>query len=106
MKEVFTHPDSSLVGLCKNLLEEAGIGCFVRNESSSLVMRVPIPAFDCVLCVLNDRDYEQARSIVDAYRQPVAASGGDWICPHCQAVVPAAFDSCWKCERERPAPTA
>jgi len=92
MKEVFSHADGALVGLCKSLLDEAGLACHV-SESASLLRPV--------LSVLNDADYAQARAIVDSYRLPLADTGPKWICPHCHTSVPAAFDSCWKCERER-----
>jgi hypothetical protein len=103
MKEIFTHYDGATVGLCKSLLEEAGIACFVRNEAGGMITSVPIQVFYPALCIINDADYEQARALVDSFRTPVATTGGDWICPHCQSTVPAAFDSCWKCERARPA---
>ena len=103
MKEIFRHFDSARVGLCKSLLDEAGIACFVRNDAGGMITAVPIPVFYPALCVVNDADYDRAKAMVDASHTTVAAVGGDWICPHCQSVVPAGFDACWKCERERPA---
>ncbi len=103
MKEVYYNLDSTKVGLYKSVLEEAGIACFVRNEDSSLIVRIPSRVYDRALCVVNDADYDQAKAIVDAYRLPVSTTGGDWTCPQCQSVVPAAFDACWKCEHARPA---
>jgi hypothetical protein len=95
MKKIFTHSDSAQVGLCKSLLDDAGIACYVSDSTGLLVS---------VLCLVNDADYDRAKAIVDSYRSPLAPSGGDWTCPQCQSVVPAAFDSCWKCEHARPGP--
>lgn len=103
MKEVYYNLDSTRVGLYKSLLEEAGIACFVRNEDSSLMVRIPSRVYDRALCVVNDADYDRAKAVVDAYRLPVPTVGSNWTCPHCQSVVPAAFNACWKCERARPA---
>ncbi|MGH9562568.1 MAG: DUF2007 domain-containing protein [Terracidiphilus sp.] len=102
MKEIFTHIDSARVGLFKSLLEEAGIGCFVRNEiSTNMVTAVPIPALYPALCVVDDADFDRAVAILRDYQKVSLPLGGEWTCPHCQALVPASFDSCWKCERER-----
>jgi len=103
MKDVYTHIDSSRVGLFKSLLDEAGIPCFVRNEASAnLVTGVPIPVFYPALCVINDADYERATAIVAEYQEAPLPDTGEWKCPHCQSLVPAGFDSCWNCERARP----
>jgi len=101
MKAVFTHIDSARVGLCKSLLDEAGIACFVRNELWGYLPFVPMEVFCPALCVLNDEDFDRARSLIAAQAAPVVATGREWICPHCQSVVPAGFDKCWNCERDR-----
>jgi len=102
MKEVFTSMDASRVGLYQSLLDEAGIECFVRNETG---MPVRTALFNPVLCVINDADYDRAQTILNSYREPVSTKGADWICPKCGSTVPAGFDTCWNCERERAAPT-
>jgi hypothetical protein len=103
MKEIFTHPSIAQVGLCKSLLEEAGIACFIRNEAAGMITAVPIPVFYPVLCVVNDADSDRAKAMVDSIRSPSTPTGSAWVCPHCQSAVPAGFDVCWNCERERPA---
>lgn len=101
MKEVFTNSDGSQVGFYKSLLDEAGIACFIRNESSNPAA-VPIPVFYPTLCVLNETDYERARAVLEDFQKVTVRPGGEWVCPHCQSKVPAGFDTCWNCERERP----
>jgi len=103
MKDVFTHVDSTQVGLCKSLLEGEGIGCFVRNETAAGIRGGPaIPAFCPTLCVVDDADYDRAKAILDEYLTPSSPGAGEWICPNCKSTVPAEFGSCWSCERERP----
>lgn len=103
MKEIFTDIDSARVGMFKSLLEEAGIACFVRNEiSGNMLTVVPIPVFYPALCVINDGDYERAEQILNDHQQVMPTRTGEWTCPHCRSVVPAGFDTCWNCERERP----
>ena len=101
MKAVFTHYDSARVGLCKSLLDEAGVACFVRNDASGNLSGVPVPVFYPALCVVNDADFDRAERLLAAQIEPVAAAGADWNCPHCHSAVPAGFDKCWNCERER-----
>jgi hypothetical protein len=101
MKEVFTHFDSARVGLCKSLLDEAGIVCFVRNDASGNLSSIPVPVFYPALCVINDADFDRARHLIEAQIGPVSAMGRDWICPHCKSLVPAGFDKCWNCESDR-----
>ncbi len=101
MKVVFTHFDSARVGLCKSLLDEAGITTFIRNEASGNLTSIPVPVFYPALCVVNDADFDRARGLIAAQIAPVVSTGADWICPHCQSRVPAGFAQCWNCERER-----
>jgi hypothetical protein len=101
MKAVFTHFDSARVGLCKSLLDEAGIACFVRNDASGNLTSIPVPVFYPVLCVINDADLDRAQQLLQSQGEAVSSTGSDWICPHCQSVVPAGFDKCWNCEQDR-----
>ncbi len=101
MKDIFTDSDSARVGLYKSLLDEAGIACFVRNENFGPTS-VPIPVFYPTLCVLNDADYDRAVVILDDYQKNPGPRAAEWVCPHCRSTVPAGFDTCWNCEREKP----
>ena len=62
MKQVFSSPDSSQVGLAQSVLDAAGIACEVRNDAVSQAMWA-IP-FIPELWVLCDEDYDEARSLV------------------------------------------
>jgi hypothetical protein len=105
VKDIFADSDSARVGMYKALLDEAGIGCFVRNETSSnLVGGAAVPNFYPTLCVVDDADYERAMAIVNEYSTPSGSGAGEWVCPNCKSLVPAGFDTCWNCEHERPRP--
>lgn len=103
MKEVFVHPDSARVGLCKSLLEEAGIACFIRNEhTSSVFAGMPVPLFYPALCIHDDADLHAALSIVESTQNIAEPEGNEWQCPTCGESVPPGFDICWNCEAGRP----
>lgn len=104
MKEVFIDPDPARVGLYKTVLENAGIGCFIRGEygSTSLASRKST-FFAPSLCVLNDEDYDRAKALLAEFAEaPMAVEEQEWTCPACQEAVPGTFDSCWKCGAVRP----
>ena len=65
MKEVFVHPDFTRVGHCQAILEEAGIACFIRNESTqNLLAGLPDSAALPVLCVTDDTDAPRAMELL------------------------------------------
>jgi hypothetical protein len=103
MKEVFVHPDSVRVGLCKSLLEQAGIACFIRNEHSHHAFTgIPVPVFYPALCVNNDADLPAALALVKASQNAEETEGSEWQCPTCGESVPPGFDICWNCEAGHP----
>jgi hypothetical protein len=102
MREVFIHQDSARVGLCKSILDSAGIDNFVRNGlSNNSVTDMPSPLFFPALCVLNDEDYEAAIELLRKVIKPESSNEPDWKCRACGEEVPGTFDTCWKCGAER-----
>ena len=78
-------------------LERQGIDTFVRNldlQGTELIGIVPPE-----VCVLEPKDFEQARTIsleFDALlREEVV--GEDRPCPRCKALNPPNFETCWSC---------
>ena len=100
MREVFANLSSAEVNVRRAMLEEAGIATFVRNEALSSLTNAFVGPFQPALCVVNDDDYAEAMTVLHTLVEP--QEGFDWICPQCKESVPAAFDSCWKCEAMRP----
>ena len=108
MTEIFVHADFTRVGVCRAILEEAGIPCFIRNENTqNLLSGLPDSACHPALCVTNDADAKRAVELLrdflttEAQRDPEDAAS-DWQCPQCGETVPGNFGSCWKCETQRP----
>jgi hypothetical protein len=71
MKMLFSSQIAPEVGLLKGLLDDEGIACEVRNESSSA--NFPGAAFQPELWVVSDADYERACEVRDACWQSTAA---------------------------------
>ena len=108
MKSVFVHKDPTVVGLKKSILEEAGIDCFIQNESTSATLGagmlglVQSPIFDPVLCILDDSRYDEAMALLKSAPESPLAVTADWRCPKCGESVPGNFDICWNCSTKRP----
>ena len=108
MKTIFVHNDSTVVGLKKSILEEAGIDCFIQNEHTSatfgagMLGLVQSPIFDPALCIVDDSRYDEAIALLKATARPPLAAGADWRCTQCGENVPGNFDTCWNCSSKGP----
>lgn len=99
---VYSNDNRFIVANAKNILEGHNIDVIVKNEFAAGAIG-EISAFDAwpELWVLNDRDYEQACSILANSLSSKIAS--PWRCQHCDETNDAAFELCWRCQNERPA---
>ena len=105
MKTIFVHHDSTVVGLRKSILEEAGIDCFVQNENTSATFGagalglVQSPIFNPALCIVDDSRYDEAITLLKLTGTgvPPVIAGADWPCPQCGESVPGNFQACWNC---------
>lgn len=88
--------DNPEADLLKDLLEQQGIACSVRNES---VMDTMGPLVFCYpeVWVLNDEDIAAATKILEEWRREPVADGKTWKCPECGEQIDAQFDTCWRC---------
>lgn len=105
MNEVFTHSDHGRVEVIRQVLEEAGIQCGIRDEEEvNLIPGVTISARDSVLCVADEADVERAEKVIADFLAADKAheSASDWVCEACGESVPGNFDSCWKCDALKP----
>jgi hypothetical protein len=93
VKRVFGSYNQQLVHHAKNLVEAAGIRVLVRNQYLSSAMgELPPAECEAQVWVLEERDFEKARQILDS--QPPA--GPDWTCS-CGETLGAQFSQCWRC---------
>jgi hypothetical protein len=101
MREVFTSQDSALAGYYKSILDEAGIACFVRNESASNPAMAGA-MFLPTLCIIDDADYDEAIRILKSRQSSESTGLADWTCPGCAESNPGNFEVCWNCGSSRP----
>jgi len=101
MKKLFSSPDNAELELLRNMLDDSGVGCEVRNGDISRI--VPAPPFYEELWVSED-DYPKASELVNSWRRPPSSSAGAWTCPACKELIEAQFSSCWKCGAQREGP--
>jgi hypothetical protein len=103
MKQLITAAGGPELGLLRNMLQDAGILCDLRNEQLSQVL--PSAPFDAELWIENDDDYWMAQDLSEAWFHPPSGPTGSWTCARCGQHVGTRFDSCWKCGTKR-APAA
>lgn len=88
---------ASEIGLVRGLLERAGIKCHTKNEQLAGALG-DIPFLECEpeLWVVHDEDLPRAEQILAAHNAPVG-SATPWQCSHCDEMIDAQFEICWKC---------
>ena len=92
------------------MLEEAGIVCFIQNESTSatfgagMLGLVQSAVFDPTLCIVDDERYDEAMALLKTEPE-LLAHGKEWSCPKCAESVSGNFSTCWNCSEDRPEPT-
>jgi hypothetical protein len=99
MKQVLSIAQSAELELLKNVLEEAGIRCSLRNEQLSQTL--PATPFDVELWVANDGDYGRAQELCQAWLHNPPAATATWACGRCEQRLSGQFDSCWRCGAKR-----
>ena len=98
MKQLFSSLNSAEAGLLKNLVEEEGVPCTLRNE------QLTTPAASELwteLWVVNDEDYPKAKAVLDDWKHPAPPLAGPWVCPACGETSEGQFASCWKCGKAK-----
>jgi hypothetical protein len=95
MKRVFTSPDSTEVGLIKNMLAKAGIVTTELNEQ--MAQTIPVLPFQAELWVENEADYAPATALIAQWKNPPPATDASWTCPRCGEKLASQFNKCWKC---------
>jgi hypothetical protein len=97
---VYSAANISLVSMFKDILEQRGIKCWIRNEalSAGIGELPPIETWP-QLCVDRD-DYSEAKHIV---KETLAAKdiGITWKCDTCGEVIEGQFTECWNCGKSR-----
>ncbi len=103
MKKICSVPDLVTAGHYRNLLENHGIPCLLRNELlGGAVGELPPQEVWPELWVQDDRDQDLAMRIIEEDRQQPDARFSAWTCPACGEHIDAQFGQCWHCGAEAP----
>ena len=97
MKRVVSSESLAEIGHYRNVLEQNGVRCLIKNEQLSGALG-EVPFLECLpeLWVLNDRDLDRAESLLTDLKRE-SAGGQDWRCRHCNQENEAQFAVCWSC---------
>ncbi|HTR43630.1 MAG TPA: DUF2007 domain-containing protein [Pseudomonadales bacterium] len=103
MKVIFSSPNLVEITELKDMLEAAGIACFISNEASSkLAGGIPMSETLPELWIEDDARLAEAEQIKRDWQSPPPVTGAPWICPKCGEKSEAQFTSCWKCGTPKP----
>lgn len=104
MEKVFTHENHLIVFNLKNILEDHGIDCSIKNEYSSSGAGVLSPLETWPeIWVENKTESLKAEQII-AQTLGDFTSGKEWICTNCGEKNSANFKICWNCNQARSEP--
>ena len=97
MKRILTSELLAEIEHFRNVLEQDGIRCIVKNEQLSGALG-EVPFLECLpeLWVVNDRDREPAERLLKELRSD-RTSQADWRCPKCHESNEGQFAVCWNC---------
>ncbi|CAA6679414.1 MULTISPECIES: DUF2007 domain-containing protein [unclassified Lentimonas] len=101
MKKVYSHHDSSTVGLIDGILNGAGIPTLLKNWTGSNITEIPIPILYPSIYVLDDANAPEAQRIIEEYLNHDVTEHPEWECPVCKSVVDGYLSECWSCQTEK-----
>ena len=103
MKKVFSHENRLIVFNMKNLLEEQGIECMVKNEFAcgGVGELAPFETWP-ELWIADANDLARAETVIAGLADSQPAKQG-WVCAACGETNEANFQLCWNCSAARPA---
>ncbi len=97
----FSLADRAEAGLLKELLEQEGVACLIRNEQLFAALG-EIPFLECLpeLWVVDDDVWPRARQLlINWFKNDENAAA--WTCPSCGEILEGQFGACWKCGQAR-----
>jgi putative signal transducing protein len=102
MKLIFSSTDLVVVNELKDILDGAGIPCFINNENApQLAGGVPMAEAMPELWIDDDSREAEALQIKKDWLSP-QPQGTAWTCPKCGEQSESQFTSCWKCGTKKP----
>jgi len=97
MKRVYAAEHGLMTERIKDILEEEGIVCMIKNLNLSGGMG-EIPQIECwpEVWVLEDEYYDRASSIVEDLLKESTEYRTSWMCK-CGEKIEGQFTECWNC---------
>jgi hypothetical protein len=103
MKRILSSPNPGEIAQLRELLESAGIVCFMRNEmSAGLSPEIPMSESTPELWIHDDHHHAEALRLKTAWQSATPVEGESWVCPTCGETSEPQFTSCWKCRATKP----
>ncbi len=102
MKLVHSEMGVPLMHHLKNLLENEGIACIIRNETLFMAAGELPPISVWPELWVEDSQYDSAREIIKMALSDEVKAGDPWICPGCGEEHEPQFTDCWNCGEPRP----
>jgi hypothetical protein len=99
MKRVFSGINLADTTHLKNVLEQSGIGSFIKNAYlGSAVGELPVFDVSPEIWVFVDADAARAEAVIrDALRPQIAAGAEPWRCTQCEEINEHQFAARWRC---------
>ena len=105
MRKVYTSDNIAIIGHLRQVLENQAIRCIVRNDFLlGGAGELPVNETWPELWVVDDRDADRARALVDAIVATAHVSEPPWRCASCGEQMEGQFTDCWRCGALRPEP--
>ena len=102
MIKVFVSPNLVEVESLREILEQSGIPCILKNQFNTyLAGGVPFIEVFPEIWVIKDEDVSKAKDILDYWSKAAPVEGFSWACSQCGEKLDKEFTSCWKCGKDR-----
>ncbi len=97
MTRVFTGNTLAEVGYLRQVLEQSGIPCFIKNEQLGGALG-EVPFLECMpeLWVLDDAMVDWARELIDE-QMSRTGNASSWRCRSCGETNEGQYAVCWSC---------
>lgn len=101
MKRVYSAEHGLMTEHIKDVLQEEGIDCMIKNLNLAGGLG-EIPPIECwpEVWILEDEDYVRANSIVEDLLKEPGEYRTSWLC-QCGEKIEGQFTDCWSCGAAR-----
>lgn len=98
MRKVYSASNLVQAHLALDLLVQAGIEARLFNEyAQGGLGEIPFTHAYPEVWVVEDSDWERARSVLQDYESTSTGANQQQACPACSEPNPSAFEVCWRC---------